>query len=381
MAKDAQFELPHPRENPWMVGHAHAQARFAEEFARGQVHHAYLMTGPKGIGKATLAYRFARHALSAGAQAAKIEEAPSLSLFGDAPASPPTAHDSPPATALDMDAQSSLFRRIAAGSHTDLLTLSPAFDTKKGVYKDIITVDDARKVPEFLSLTPAEGLWRVVIVDAVDQLNDNAANALLKILEEPPARALLFLVCHQPGGALATIRSRCRSLALSAPTPAEFGEILNRLAPSIAPHEYAAFYALSHGSPGFAMTLAQENALKWYEGWLTAMQPGAGIEARQKFADSVGAMKSPAAWDAVIHCWNRAMQRLMLSPHGDSATPIFRREPELLAALAAHLNPQERGAWMEAGARLIHETETFNLDKRQTIRMLTDASAVLAMAG
>ncbi len=365
MAKTTEIELPHPRANAWMVGHEAAQARFVEEFTRGTVHHAYLITGPKGIGKATLAYRFARYVLGQGALAAKVEEAPSMSLFGEPEPAPKAASTG----GLEMDADSSLFRRIASGSHTDLLVLSPAYDAKKGVEKDIITVDDARKVPEFLSLTPAEGDWRVVIVDAVDQLNDNAANALLKILEEPPARAMLFLICHQPGAALATIRSRCRTLNLEAPNLAQFGEILSRLAPSVAPHDHAALYGLSYGSPGFAMTLMQEDALKWYEGWLKAMQPGAGVEAQQKFAESAAAQKSPAAWDAIIHCWCVAMQRLTTHPHV-AITPIFRQEEGLLTALAAATPAPARSRWLEEGARLIRETETFNLDKKQTLRLL-----------
>jgi DNA polymerase-3 subunit delta' len=362
-------DLPHPRENPTLLGHEAAQQHFVAEFARGQVHHAYLMTGAKGIGKATLAYRFARHVLSAGAQEVKVEEAPSMSLFGDEPV-PSTKHQAPSTSFLDMDPESSLFRRIAAGSHTDLLALHPAYDAKKGVEKDIITVEEARQVPEFLSLTPAEGLWRVVIIDAVDQLNDNAANALLKILEEPPARAMLFLVCHQPGAILPTIRSRCRTLKLAAPTQTQFSQILSQLAPAIATHDHAALYALSHGSPGYAITLAQENALKWYEGWLGAMQPGAGVEVRQKFAESAAASKSPASWAAVIHCWRMIHERLATQEMRGRES-ITRQEEERLAALAA-LPHTLRQRWLEEGARLIRETETFNLDKKQTLRMLAD---------
>jgi DNA polymerase-3 subunit delta' len=373
MAKN-DIEVPHPRENPLMIGHGEAEQRFAQEFNRGLVHHAYLMTGPKGIGKATLAYRFARYVLSTGA--VKAAEAPSMSLFDDEPAAPAPAATND----LNMPADSALFRRIAAGSHTDLLTLSPAYDAKKNVEKSIITVDDARKVPEFLSLTPAEGDWRVVIVDAVDQLNPNAANALLKILEEPPARAMLFLVCHQPGGILPTIRSRCRQFKLNAPNANDFSEILNRIAPSIENHDYAALYALSFGSPGHAITLYQENGLGWYEGWLNAMQPGAAPEVRQKFSDSVGAQKSPASWDAVMHGWNMAMQRITLHPHYGADKPILSKESTLLSAIAAATPPALRAQWMEAGQRLIHETETFNLDKRLTIRLLADPAQLDRLA-
>ncbi len=377
MAKTTDIEIPQPRDNAVLIGHAAIEQHFLQEFAQGKVHHAYLITGPKGIGKATLAYRFARYVLGEGAQAAKVEEAPSFSLFGDEPATPSTSAG---AATLDMDPEHPIFRRVAAGSHSDLLTLTPAYDAKKGVEKSIIPVEEARKVPEFMSLTAAEGKWRVVIIDAVDQLNANAANALLKILEEPPAHAMLFLVCHQPGAILPTIRSRCRLLKMNAPDADAFAEILNRIAPDIPGHEYAALYALSYGSPGHAITLFQEEGLKWYEGWLKAMQPGASHAERQKFADAVGYVKSPAGWAAIIHAWHVAMQRLTLFPHYDANAPILRREGELLAAIAAQVPPRARAAWVEKGNALIAQTETFHLDKRQTIRLLADPAQLEMVA-
>jgi DNA polymerase-3 subunit delta' len=377
MAKAPDIDLPPPRENPLLIGHEAAEQRFLKEFNRGALHHAYLMTGAKGIGKATLAYRFARFVLGQGAPV-KQAEAPSMSLFGDAPAlnQPPA----PSPQSLFLDAESPLFRRIAAGSHTDLLTLSPAYDTKKHVEKSTISVEDARKVPEFLSLTPAEGEWRVVIVDAVDQLNTNAANALLKIIEEPPARALLLLVCHEPGSVLPTIRSRCRNFKLSAPDAAAFAEILHRIAPVIASHDYAALYALSYGSPGHAITLYKADALGLYEGWLAAMIPGATLDTRQRFADAAAAQKSPDAWAALIHCWQLAMQRITLHPHYAATQPIFRREAEMLDAIASAAPPRVRHEWAEKGNQLITQTEIFNLDKRQTIRLLTDPAQLDMLA-
>jgi DNA polymerase-3 subunit delta' len=378
MAKEKEFTPTPPRENPLLIGHEGAEQRFLQEFNQGKVHHAYLMTGPKGIGKATLAYRFARYVLGHGAQAAVEQEAPSLSLFGEPEAAPKAATN---AATLQLPADDPLFRRVAAGSHTDLLSLTPAYDAKKQTEKSTISVDDARKVPEFLSLTPAEGEWRVVIVDAVDQLNANAANALLKILEEPPERAMLFLVCHQPGGILPTIKSRCRQFKLEAPDAAAFSDILHHIAPHIPSHEYAALYALSYGSPGHAITLHAEEGISWYEGWLAAMQPGAAPETRQKFADSAGAQKHPESWAAVLHTWNVAMQRLTLHPHDTSETqPIFRKEAELLANIAAAVSPAMRRSWAEQGQRLIHQTDTFNLDKRMSIRLLADPTQLDRMA-
>lgn len=374
MAKEKHIEIPHPRENTMLLGHAAAEERFLNEYQRGLVHHAYLMVGNKGIGKATLAYRIARFLLSQGAQKAE-QEAPSMSLFGDPEPAAPQAE----IITLQMDGEAPLFRRVAAGSHTDLLTLSPAYDAKKHVEKSSITVDEARKVPEFLSLTPAEGIWRVVIVDAVDQLNVNAANALLKIMEEPPERAILMLICHSPGGILPTIKSRCRTFKLEAPDRKAFGEILNHIAPSIPDHEYAALYALSYGAPGHAITLHQEGAPELYEKWLNAMQPDAGVALRQQFADAMAMKKSPEAWNTLMHCWSLAMQRITMHPHGDPE-PVFRKEPQLLEAIAAATPPRQRRSWVEQGNRLIRETETYNLDKRYTIRMLADPAQLDRMA-
>ena len=332
-----------------------------------------MINGTKGIGKATLAYRFARFLLSQGAQTS--QEAPSLSLFGDPEPLATTA------TTMQMAESAPMFRRIAVGSHTDLLTIAPAYDAKKQLEKSLITVDDARRVPEFLSLTPAEGEWRVVIVDAVDQLNPNAANALLKIMEEPPPRAILLLICHAPAAILPTIRSRCRSFKLNAPTADAFAEILTQIAPTIPQHDYAALYGLSYGSPGHAIALHRENALALYEAWLTAMQPNASPATRQSFADAAAQRKSPDSWAALIHGWTMAVQRISLYPHGTaSASPIFRREPEMLQAIAEATPPSVRRQWVEQGNRLIHQTETFNLDKRYTIRALIDPVQLDMMA-
>lgn len=378
MAKEKHVEILAPRENDRVFGHEEAERRFLHEFNRGLIHHAYLMTGHKGIGKATLAYRFARFLLSQGAQKIAAEEAPSMSLFGDAP-----TEQSAPAVArggFEMSADEPLFRRIAAGSHADLLTITPAYDAKKHVEKSTIGVDEARKIPEFLSLTPAEGAWRVVIVDAVDQLNVNAANALLKILEEPPERAILLLVCHSPGGILPTIKSRCRTFKLSAPDQNAFGEILNHIAPHIETHEYAALYALSYGAPGHAITLHQENAIECYEGWLAAMMPNASPATRQQFADAAANRKSPDSWNTLLHCWQVAMQRLTVHGHDAAATPIFRKEAEMMDAIAAQTPHAMRRQWVERGNLLITQTETFNLDKRYSIRALCDPSQLDMMA-
>jgi len=167
------------RETVAVFGHEDAEASFRSALASGRLHHAWLLHGPPGIGKATLAFRFARILLGA-------EE-------GDSPAG----------------------RRVTAGSHADLLVIERRMDEKRGRVRAEIVVDDVQPVQQFLRRTAAEAGWRVVIVDGAEFMNRNAANALLKVLEEPPPRAILLLVSAAPGRLLPTIRSRCRGVALA----------------------------------------------------------------------------------------------------------------------------------------------------------------------
>ncbi len=175
---------PHPRDAHRLLGRAEQVGALERALASGRMPHAWLFAGPRGVGKATLAYRLAKHLLTGG-------RGPGLAVD---PASPAA-------------------RRFAARSHPDLLVVRRPYDEKAKKLKLEIPVDEVRDVGAFFSRHAAEGGWRIAIVDSADDLNRNAANALLKILEEPPARSLLILVAHAPHGLLPTIRSRCRRLA------------------------------------------------------------------------------------------------------------------------------------------------------------------------
>jgi DNA polymerase III subunit delta' len=215
---DKEPGAPHPRETYSFTGHDAQEAALAEGLQSRRMHHAWLLTGPKGLGKATLAYRLARVALAA-------------KRTGPRP--------------LDTHAEDVITRRVAALSHPDLFVLRRGLNDR-GKPRREITVDDARDLSAFFSLAPSEGGMRVAIIDAVDDLNRNAANAILKTLEEPPARSVLLLVCHAPGAALATIRSRCRRLAL-----APLSDDLVRAAAGADD----ALVALAKGRPGRAIAL------------------------------------------------------------------------------------------------------------------------------
>jgi DNA polymerase-3 subunit delta' len=189
---EAQLSVRHPRETAVLFGHQQAEAALLNAYRSGRIPHALLIGGPQGIGKATLAYRMARFVLA----------------HRD-----PLGADVQRARTLHVEPSDPVARRIAAGAHGGLLVLQRSAN-ERGVMRTVITVEETRETIAFFGSTAAADGWRVCIVDAVDELNPNAANALLKILEEPPRQSLFLLVSHSPGRVLPTILSRCRRLLL-----------------------------------------------------------------------------------------------------------------------------------------------------------------------
>lgn len=225
---------PEPRANPTLLGHTAAEATLLEAMRANRLHHAWLLTGPDGVGKATLAYRFARFLLSGR----------------------------PVNDSLALEPTHPTFRRVAAGSHADLHSVELRRNAKTGRLSTQIAVDDVRKINMFMALTPAEGGWRVAIVDGAEDLNQASANALLKILEEPPTRAILLLTCTAPGRLPATIRSRCRRLRLSPLDDEPMARLLADYLPDLTDEQRGRLLTLAEGSPGRALTLAEEEGLK-----------------------------------------------------------------------------------------------------------------------
>jgi len=224
--------LPHPRETFDYLSDGAAEARFQEALARGRLHHAWLLTGPEGIGKATFAYRAARRLL--GAQAA-----PSFGLLGAGPEDP-------------------VSRQIVARAHPDLLVLQR--DPETGKTRRDIPVDEARALPEFFAKSPAAAPYRVAIVDTADDLNNAGANALLKTLEEPSERGVLFLISHAPGALLPTLRSRCRRLRFAPPAhDAASAWVAAKSGLPLADAER--LVGMAQGAPGQAWRLAGQGAL------------------------------------------------------------------------------------------------------------------------
>ncbi len=240
---------PHPRETPRLIGQGVAERAFLDVFNSGRLHHGWLITGPRGVGKATLAWAIARFLLATPDPGAEDG-----GLFGDAPPAPDS---------LTIPADHSVARRIAAGSDPGLFHITRSLNDKTGRLRDRIVADDVRSLNHFLHLSSTDGGRRVVLIDSADEMNTQAANALLKMLEEPPARTVLLLVSHQPSRLLPTIRSRCRELRLAPLGAQDMAEALEQA--GIAPEADATALAeLSAGSVGEAVRLINLGGVAMY---------------------------------------------------------------------------------------------------------------------
>jgi DNA polymerase III subunit delta' len=258
----------HPRETYDLVGQDAPLARAARAVRSGRPPQAWLIAGPPGIGKATLAYRIARYLLRHGATAAGADD---LSVPRNDPVS----------------------RQIEAQAHPGLLVLRRR-ENDRGKLKSVLDVDEVRRLGGFFGLTAEAGGWRVAIVDSADEMNDNAANALLKILEEPPARGLLILISHAPGRLLPTIRSRSQRLDLKPLDETVLSAALGRLLPDVNGEDRAVLARLSEGSLGLALRLSGEEGLRLARDAETlldtrgAPDPGAVLALAERVARSNG---------------------------------------------------------------------------------------------
>jgi DNA polymerase-3 subunit delta' len=341
---DRLGDFPHPRETYELFGHAAAEALLAQAFARGRLHHAWLLAGRAGIGKATLAYRMARYVL------ARPEER------------------DPAGKSLAVPPESAAVRQIVQLAHPGLLVLRRPCDLKTKRVAASIPVDEVRRLRSFLGLTAAAQGWRVVIVDSADEFNPNAANALLKSLEEPPPRALFLLVTAQPSGLLPTIRSRCRRLDLQ---PLD-GESLRRaVGVALAAAEVKAPSAdkwmqlerLAEGSVRAALQLATGGIdLNERVEQVFARLPATDWPGLHTLADQL-AVDEPR-YEMLFTLLLDQMARLVrVSATGQGG-------PEEIALAARLIPPPRLPAWAELWQTILRDkadTEALNLDRKALI--------------
>lgn len=340
---------PHPRETARVIGQDAAQAAFLDSFNSGRLHHGWLLTGPRGVGKATLAWAIARFLLA-------TPDTQEDGLFG-AP---------PPPASLDVDPEHPVARRILARSEPGLFHITRTVNEKTKRLRDQIVADDVRSLNRFMSLSAADGGRRVVIIDSADEMNTQAANALLKMLEEPPARTTLLLVSHQPSRLLPTIRSRCRELRLGTLSPADMATALSQ-AGIDTPGDTSALAELGAGSVGEAVRLINLDGMKIYAELVALYDtlPRLDRQRALKLAEAAAARGAEARLDLLFHLNDLLLTRLartgaMGHPPATEAAP---GEAALLSRLAP--GPRQGRAWAELAqtisARIGH-ARAVNLD-------------------
>jgi DNA polymerase-3 subunit delta' len=336
-AQSDEEGIPDPRRTTSLFGHEAAERTLLDAYRSGRIPHAWLIGGAPGIGKATLAFRMARFVLAhPDPNSAAVQAATSLEVEPDHP----------------------VVGLVAAQSHPDLLVLERTL-SDTGKLRTVIRVDDARKVAAFLGATAGLGGWRVVIVDAVDDLNAESANALLKGLEEPPARTLFLLVSHAPGLVLPTIRSRCHRLLLRSLSPDALARALQEATGEAVDPEVI---AAGEGSVSRALSLSDGPAFRLRQQTLALLSglPALDMRALHALADSL-AMADAAAFEVVMDAVNGWLS----------------------GALAHNLNDKARAArvaeiWDQINATA-RDVDTYNLDRKplifKTFARLADVAA------
>ena len=297
-------DIPQPRENHRLFGHESVEAALHDAFNAGRLHHSLLFAGPRGIGKATLAFRLARFLL-------KSEASGLLGL------------DAPAANGFDMSTDDPVFRQVAAGGHPALRVVERSRNPDTGKVARDITVSDIRGLSEFFRMTTVAGGWRVAIVDPAEAMNKNAANALLKILEEPPDLSVIVLVSHVPGRLLPTIRSRCHAVQMSAPPREGLASALGGFALSPPDEDLAMLAKLASGSVGEAITLLQLDGLSMYRDICELMdRRGGGFDRElDAFGDKLSRNGQDEAFDLFIRLMPRAIGDRIATAARNGASP------------------------------------------------------------
>ena len=345
------YDWPPPWRSQTLVGHDDAEKTMLAAQQSGRLHHAWLLTGPRGIGKATLAWRFARFLLCGQQQGG---------LFGDGPDNLDVAQDAPGRALVD------------ARSHPDLFHLRRSLNHDTGRMRAEIAVDDVRGLGAFMHMTPAMGKWRVAIVDSADEMNRNSANAVLKVLEEPPPNAVLLIVAHAPGRLLPTIRSRCRRLALQPLADETVVRLIGDHVPDTKPEERLALARLAEGSIGRALELAGAGSLDLYREMVEVLAtlPELDMPRLHTFAERFAKRgeEANADWRSLNYLfdgWLKGLARHWAL--GTEAAAIVPSESGLNGRLLAAASLDR---WMEAWEKVAHllsRADAVNLDRKQTV--------------
>lgn len=323
--------VPPPKAQTTLIGQNGPFEEFGAALDSGRLHHAWLLQGPRGIGKATAAFAFARMLLGA---------APTLSEDG-----------------VSFSTETSVTRQIATDAHPGVVHVTRAAQERGTGFRSQITVDEVRRLARFFHATGAENSYRVAIVDPADDMNRNAANALLKMLEEPPRRAIFFIINHAPGRLLPTIRSRCRFLRFSELGESALLSAIKTVKPDAVDENVDLLVEASEGSVRRALQIAEYGGveiLKTLEPLLAADRPD--WNAFGTMADQLAMRGREASYDLAIEA---------------ITSTIAKASENALRAGAPHRAAELSALWQDEKNR-IREAAAFNLDRKQVLFTLFD---------
>ncbi|MEM9139968.1 MAG: DNA polymerase III subunit delta' [Pseudomonadota bacterium] len=344
---------PHPRETLRIFGQQQAEARFLDAWRGGRLHHAWLLRGPEGIGKATLAYRIARALIAQPAEGG---------LFGG-----PDPQDFSLSVPQDCPVQT----RIEAQAEPRLFVLRRQWDPDRKRLQTQISVDHVRTMRRFLSLSAADGGWRAVIVDPADEMNRASANALLKFLEEPPAQTIFLLIAHAPARLLPTIRSRCRTLDLAPLSAQDLGHALHAAGAEVPHGSEQALAELSGGSAGRALRLVAEDGLAVYGRLVQIMGAGQSVDRQgmMTLAEHCGGRDAAPRYRMVLDLLTLLLSRLARAAATGQSPPEAAKGEAALISAAAQM-PAQAPLWAETLAAITQTTRhavAVNLDAQQCV--------------
>ena len=325
-----------------ILGQDRAVDQFASAWATRKLHHAWLLAGPKGVGKASFALAAARRVLADAA--GPVADLPGLGTSGDHP----------------------IVKLIAACSHPDMRWLQRLPKERGEGLARNISVKQVRELAELFDLSPAMSQWRVAVIDTIDELEPSAANALLKMLEEPPPNSIFFLVSHAPGRLLPTIRSRCRKLDFQALGDAAMTSILTAEAPDTAAAERQRIIAMAGGSAGRALAFAELDLAKLEDSASAILRQGDPTNARRSALSAElgkkGAAERYAAFlDLAPSLIAREARRLEGSPR-ERALEAYSRAREL-AGMAPRLSLDPASTVFQLGGILANVAEPPSLKR------------------
>ena len=347
-----------PKSSPFCLGHDHAEKLFIDLYKKNNLPHAMIFSGLEGIGKTTMAFRLTRFLLKHG----KGGGAAAAGLFGE---------DLPQEiTSMDVDADDPVFRRIVSGGHADLLHIHRLHDPKKDKQDANLKVETLRRIEPFLRKTSSEGGWRVVVVEDADTMNRNAQNAILKILEEPPANVLIILITHRPGMLIPTIHSRARMVPFLPLNVDIMDDLLHKQGYSVSTEDMETLCALSEGSVGAALKYLENDGLDMLKDIMAHIAFAASAQPHKihAFAATLSAPSQDKQYRMFCDIIQRVLRTLVfIKARGQSAIPAH-LDTEIIRNMMDDYSLERLLGTSDALKTHFQRVEFSNLDRRDAVR-------------